>query len=128
MLWPCVLLWFALLALLSVSALAQRPDRAPAAAADGAADAKPMANPLPADAHVAQTMDFEGKPLKYTATVGTLPVKGADAKVYGRSGFHLVYSGRAESAGDLCVQWWAGGGFGLPEPGGDWAEAGGFRG
>ena len=42
-----------------------------------------MANPLPADAHVALTMEFEGKPLKYTATVGTLPVRGADGKATG---------------------------------------------
>jgi carboxypeptidase C (cathepsin A) len=30
--------------------------------------------PLPPDAHVAQSIQFDGKPLHYTATVGTLPV------------------------------------------------------
>ncbi len=30
--------------------------------------------PLPADAHVAQSIQLEGKPLHYTVTVGTLPV------------------------------------------------------
>jgi carboxypeptidase C (cathepsin A) len=57
-----------------------RPE-APAAAA-GAADA-PIANPLPPDAHVEQQITFEGKPIKYTATVGTLPVKNTDGKAVG---------------------------------------------
>ncbi len=68
---------------LSVLAPAQRPDRAPASADGSAADAKPVANPLPADAHVTQTMQLGGKPLKYTATVGTLPVKASDGKPTG---------------------------------------------
>ncbi len=38
---------------------------------------------LPADAHVAQTIQVEGKPLKYTATVGALPVKNAEGKPTG---------------------------------------------
>ncbi len=42
-----------------------------------------MMNPLPPDAHVAQTIEFEGKPLKYTATVGSLPVKNAEGKPTG---------------------------------------------
>ena len=37
--------------------------------------AKPMANPLPADAHVAQSIQINGKPLNYTATISTLPVR-----------------------------------------------------
>ncbi len=43
----------------------------------------PIVNPLPADAHAAQTMQFEGKTLKYTATVGTLPVKDNAGKSTG---------------------------------------------
>ncbi|MGA7234356.1 MAG: peptidase S10 [Bryobacteraceae bacterium] len=44
-----------------------------------AADAKDKATPdkeppLPADAHVAQSIQLDGKPLHYTVTVGTLPV------------------------------------------------------
>ncbi len=50
----------------------------PAEAAKG-----PMTNPLPADAHVAQQITMNGAPLKYTATVGTLPVKGANGKPTG---------------------------------------------
>lgn len=36
--------------------------------------------PLPADAHVDQTIQINGGTLKYTATVGTLPVFGEDGK------------------------------------------------
>jgi carboxypeptidase C (cathepsin A) len=68
------------LAALPASAFAQgRPASAPAAS-----DAKsPMANPLPADAHVEQSVQVGGKPLKYTATVGTLPVKDNEGKATG---------------------------------------------
>lgn len=37
--------------------------------------------PLPPDAHVAQTIEFEGKTLRYTVTVGTLPVNDHDKKI-----------------------------------------------
>jgi carboxypeptidase C (cathepsin A) len=46
-------------------------DKAP----DKSTDALP---PLPPDAHVEQTMQLEGRTLKYTATVGTIPVYSAD--------------------------------------------------
>jgi carboxypeptidase C (cathepsin A) len=36
--------------------------------------------PLPGEAHVEQTIQLDGKPLKYTATVGTLPVYSKDGK------------------------------------------------
>ena len=42
-----------------------------------------MAASLPPDAHVAQEILFEGKTLKYTATVGTLPVKNTEGKPVG---------------------------------------------
>ena len=65
-------------------AQANRPDRPAADGAEKPADSKaPMANPLPADAHVAQQITLNGAPLKYTATVGTLPVKAADGKPTG---------------------------------------------
>jgi carboxypeptidase C (cathepsin A) len=65
---------------LSCRALAQQA--APAAATkDGAperaADAQP---PLPPDAHVEQTIQLDGHALRYTATVGTLPVYSTDGK------------------------------------------------
>ncbi len=43
----------------------------------------PYPNSLPADAHVAQSIQIGGKPIKYTATVGTLPVKNAEGKATG---------------------------------------------
>jgi carboxypeptidase C (cathepsin A) len=50
----------------------------PKAAAPVAADAKDKTSDkeasLPADARVAQTIELNGKPLRYTVTVGTLPV------------------------------------------------------
>ncbi len=36
--------------------------------------------PLPTDAHADQTMQLDGKTLKYTATIGTIPVYGKDGK------------------------------------------------
>lgn len=57
---------------------ARPPVPAPPAAPAPAADAKDKTSekepPLPPDAHVAQTIQLDGKPLNYTATVGTLPV------------------------------------------------------
>jgi carboxypeptidase C (cathepsin A) len=47
----------------------------------------PAPSTLPADAHVAQTMELDGKTLKYTATVGTLPVKNAEGKIAGEGVF-----------------------------------------
>ena len=59
-------------------------------AQDGKPDAKPGAdakapavNDLPADKSVPQTMELNGKTLKYTATVGTLPVKNGEGKPVG---------------------------------------------
>ncbi|MGA2118308.1 MAG: peptidase S10 [Bryobacteraceae bacterium] len=37
--------------------------------------------PLPADAHVAQSIQLDGKPLHYTATVGALPVNDKGKKI-----------------------------------------------
>ncbi len=54
-----------------------------AAPADPNAPKVPMSNPLPPDAHVDQQIMMGGKALKYTATVGTLPVKNAEGKATG---------------------------------------------
>src|SRR5512146_2802391 len=54
------------------------PSPPPATAAkdnDRAADKEP---PLPADAHVEQTIQLNGSPLRYTVAVGTLPVYAKD--------------------------------------------------
>jgi len=70
-----------LLAALSLNAQEPKPAPPPAPAADAKpADKEP---PLPADAHVAQTIQLDGKALHYTATVGTLPVYDKDGKKSG---------------------------------------------
>jgi carboxypeptidase C (cathepsin A) len=55
----------------------------PPAAAD-----KTALPPLPEDAHVQQSIQFDGKPLKYTVTVGKLAVRDKDGKTSGE----LVYT------------------------------------
>jgi len=62
-------------------------DKAPAVSekpADKAAAAdKSALPPLPADAHVQQSMQLDGRTLKYTVTVGSFPVRDGDGKVAG---------------------------------------------
>ena len=61
----------------------------PAADADkSTAPAKPAEDknelpPLPAEAHMQQTMELDGKTLHYTVTVGAFPVRDKDGKVAG---------------------------------------------
>ncbi len=78
--------------ILSLFVSAWRPapaqeDHKPAAGADKGAAEKPADKatlpPLPADAHVQQEIKLEGKTLKYTVTVGALPVREPDGKVAG---------------------------------------------
>ena len=60
-------------------------DKAPAdkpAAEKPAADKSPLPD-LPASAHVQQSIQLDGKALKYTVTVGSLPVRDKDGKVAG---------------------------------------------
>ena len=73
-------LWLATLSLVTVPGLQGQQPAADKPAADKAAEKPADVPPLPADAHVAQTMQLAGKPLNYTATVGTLPVYDADNK------------------------------------------------
>lgn len=47
------------------------------------AEEKPALPPLPAPAHVQQAMQLDGKTLKYTVTVGSLPVRDKDSKPAG---------------------------------------------
>ena len=65
---------------LSCAAQEAKPAPPPVAAETKAAEKEA---PLPADAHVAQNMQLDGKPLHYTATVGTLPVYDQDGKKIG---------------------------------------------
>jgi carboxypeptidase C (cathepsin A) len=76
----------AVLVLCALPAFAQHDEPAkPPADASGAA-AKPaeaVKNPLPADKSVPQTVMVNGKTLHYTATVGTITLKGKDDKPTG---------------------------------------------
>jgi carboxypeptidase C (cathepsin A) len=71
------------LTLFSSSVIGQ--EQTPAAPASAAAPAHPpeALPPLPADAHVAQTIQLDGRSLSYTATVGSVPTYGADGKKTG---------------------------------------------
>jgi len=86
------------LVLFALPAFAQRDEAAKAASDAGAtaapaksADSKsgepkssePIKNPLPADKSVPQTITVNGKTLHYTATVGTIMLKGKDDKPTG---------------------------------------------
>jgi carboxypeptidase C (cathepsin A) len=51
---------------------------------DKAADEKSKLPPLPADAHVQQSIQLDGKKLTYTVTVGALPVRDSDGKIAGQ--------------------------------------------
>ena len=78
----------AVLVLCALPAFAQHdePAKPPADASGTAAAAKPaeaVKNPLPADKSVPQTVMVNGKTLHYTATVGTITLKGKDDKPTG---------------------------------------------
>src|ERR1700737_3695313 len=55
--------------------------------AEAPAPKYPLASTLPADAHVTESIQLDGKPLKYTGTVGTLPVKNGGDKAAGEGVF-----------------------------------------
>jgi carboxypeptidase C (cathepsin A) len=57
------------------------PDKA--AAGDKATADKSALPPLPAEAHTQQSIQLDGKTLKYTVTVGALPTRDKDGKVAG---------------------------------------------
>ena len=62
-----------------VLTVAQAPTTTPAPASQAAKPSDRPAEsmpPLPAEAHVEQSMQLDGKTLKYTATVGAMPVFG----------------------------------------------------
>ena len=82
----CTLLLTACIGLATLSTQASAQGDKPAGdkpAADKSAPDKNTLPPLPPDAHAEQTIQLDGKPLKYTVTVGTLPVRDKDGKVSG---------------------------------------------
>jgi len=78
---------FAIFPFLAASAAVAESDAKPAAPETKSATTeakKPETPPsLPAEAHVAQSIELNGKTIKYTATVGWLPVKDAEGKTTG---------------------------------------------
>ena len=65
---------------LTIRPRARTSPRLPTRAAAADKDALP---PLPAEAHAQQSIQLDGKTLKYTVTVGALPVRDKDGKVAG---------------------------------------------
>ena len=65
------------------SAQTDKPSADKPTGQDKPASDKTSLPPLPADAHTEQSIQFEGKTIKYTVTVGTLPVRDKDGKVSG---------------------------------------------
>jgi carboxypeptidase C (cathepsin A) len=86
-------------------AAAAAPAPAAAPAGDKAADKEA---PLPADAHVAQSIQLDGKALNYTVTVGTIPVYDKDAKKSGE----VVYTAYTIEGSDRPVTFAMNGGPG----------------
>jgi carboxypeptidase C (cathepsin A) len=72
------------------------------------AEPKPELAPLPADAHVEQTAQIDGKPLRYTVTVGTLPVNDKEGKKVGE----VVYTAYTVEGKDRPVTFAMNGGPG----------------
>ena len=77
-----IVLWITMLGSLGLLAQESKP-AAPASAAAAEAKSPDKLPPLPADAHTAQSIQFDGKALHYTVTVGTLPVYDKDGKKSG---------------------------------------------
>ena len=82
----CALFCLALAASQAVAAQADKPaapaDK-PAATDKAASPDKDALPPLPAEVHAQQSIQMDGKALKYTVTVGALPVRDKDGKVAG---------------------------------------------
>src|SRR5215467_13727790 len=69
---------------LPVTAQADKPAEKPPAEKADKAPEKPGMPPLPPDAHVEQSIQLNGKALRYTVTVGTLPTRDKEGKEAGQ--------------------------------------------
>jgi carboxypeptidase C (cathepsin A) len=102
----------AVLAACAFAGAAQEAKPAPAPA--GAANAKDKEKtadkepPLPGDAHVAQSITLDGKPLHYTVTVGSLPVYDNE----GKKSAEVVYTAYTVDGADRPVTFALNGGPG----------------
>ncbi len=81
-----LLLTFSCLAPFLASAQSDKtpPATAKSATPDKPADDKAALPPLPADAHTQQAIMLDGKTLKYTVTVGAIPVRDKEGKIAGQ--------------------------------------------
>ena len=83
----CALAFLVLCTRPSALAAQEQTEKAPAAPEKdkdkNAAPDKTALPPLPADAHVQQTMQLDGKTARYTVTVSSLPVRDSDGKIAG---------------------------------------------
>ena len=100
----------ALLTVLIPSATAQESKPATPPSSADAKDKAPTDKqpPLPADAHVSQSIQLDGKTLNYTVTVGTLPVFDKDGKKTGE----VVYTAYTIDGPDRAVTFALNGGPG----------------
>ncbi len=92
--------------LFAFPAIAQSDDAPKAPPAAPAAAPKPAATtpaPFPADAHVAQTIDVNGKTLHYTATVGTITLHNRDGKATGDV-LYTAYTLDVPKGGDAAAR------------------------
>jgi carboxypeptidase C (cathepsin A) len=94
----------------SFPVLAQESKSTAPPASDGKDKDKPSDKqpPLPADAHVSQSIQLQGKLLNYTATVGTLPVYDKEGKKIGE----VVYTAYTVEGKDRPVTFALNGGPG----------------
>ena len=74
---------FAFIISIAVSTLLLGQEEKPEPKADAKTAKTPLPPSLPPDAHVAQSIQLNGKTIKYTATVGTLQVKNTEGKATG---------------------------------------------
>src|SRR5277367_4668992 len=81
---PLVVLFSLLSSLSAFAQSADKPGAPPdAAGASAPKPGEPMKNPLPADKSAPQTITVTGKTIHYTATVGTITLKGKEDKPTG---------------------------------------------
>ena len=79
----CLTASFCLPAQALPQAQTDKPAADKSAADKTSADPKTALPPLPADAHTQQSIEIDGKTMKYTVTVGTLPVRDKEGKESG---------------------------------------------
>src|SRR5262245_23318369 len=91
------------------SAAQENKPATPPAAADAKDKSPEKEAPLPADAHISQTIQLDGKPLHYNVTIGTLPVND---NISGKKIGEVVYTAYVVEGQDRPVTFALNGGPG----------------